>query len=199
MLSAGDNIRLDTVVPLRKCKLRKSGNRGVKSWYMLLFLCHAVVPGEVFYFPVLYSCLFSPMYSLEVLVCPSPSYLIISTSCVYFPQMVLSICICPCSLGRRSCPNWRSLSISGLVHEWGENEAWDGRADQGGVSSNVGAVPVRCGEERAEPWGEALDLTIHLCPNPHLWSRSVGSDRKNKVANTSGWNKLTLRGGWPQP
>ena len=39
------------------------------------------------------------------------------------------------------------------------------------VSSNEGAAPVRCGEEGAEPDGEAFSLLLHLCSNPHLWSQ----------------------------
>lgn len=59
----------------------------------------------------------------------------------------------------------------------GENEAGDRQADLGGGGSNVDAAPVRCGEERAEPQGEALNVLAHLRPNPQLWSRGVGSDR----------------------
>jgi len=45
------------------------------------------------------------------------------------------------------------------------------------ICSNAGAVPVRCGEEEAEPEGEAHDLQVHLHSNPILtsfgedWSR----------------------------
>ena len=33
---------------------------------------------------------------------------------------------------------------------------------------------------------KALFLLVDLCSNPHLWSRTVGSDQKNKIADTSG-------------
>ena len=47
-----------------------------------------------------------------------------------------------------------------------------------------------CGKERAEPEGKALNLQVNLRPNPHLLSWALGSDRKNKIANTSGRNEL---------
>ena len=39
------------------------------------------------------------------------------------------------------------------------------------IGSNEGAAPVRCGEEGAEPEGEAFKLLLHLCSNPHLCSQ----------------------------
>jgi len=68
----------------------------------------------------------------------------------------------------------------GLVHEWGLNGAENGQTDWCSVCSNAGAVPVHCGE------GEALELQVHLRSNLHLWSRALGSDRKNEIADTSG-------------
>ncbi|TWW69254.1 hypothetical protein D4764_18G0000600 [Takifugu flavidus] len=38
------------------------------------------------------------------------------------------------------------------------------------IRSNADSAPVRCGEERAEPKGEALDLPVDLRSYPHLWS-----------------------------
>jgi len=34
-----------------------------------------------------------------------------------------------------------------------------------------------------------LNLLVGLRPNPHLWSRTLGQDRKNEFANTSGQNE----------
>jgi len=67
------------------------------------------------------------------------------------------------------------------------------------VCSNAGTVPVRSGEEGAEQEGETLDLPVHLCSNPHLWSQALGSDRKNEIADTSGQNEFPPQGGWAQP
>ncbi|TWW53244.1 hypothetical protein D4764_0289930 [Takifugu flavidus] len=43
-------------------------------------------------------------------------------------------------------------------------ERGDRQADRCGVHSNAGSAPVRCGEERDEPKGEALDLPVDLRP-----------------------------------
>jgi len=53
--------------------------------------------------------------------------------------------------------------------------------------------------EGAEPEGKTLDLQVHLRSNPHLWSRALGSDRKNEIADTSGRNEFPPQGGWTQP
>ena len=55
------------------------------------------------------------------------------------------------------------------------------------------------GEERAEPKGEALNLLVSLCSYPHLWSWTLGRDRKNKIPDTSGWNEFPLQGGGALP
>ena len=55
------------------------------------------------------------------------------------------------------------------------------------------------GKEGAEPEGEALNLPVKLRSYPHLWSRAVGSDRKNEIANTSGRNGLPPQGVWALP
>jgi len=49
----------------------------------------------------------------------------------------------------------------------------------GVVSCSEGTAPVCCGKERAETEGEAFNLLVHLCFNPHLWSQHLGSDQKN--------------------
>ena len=51
--------------------------------------------------------------------------------------------------------------------------------------SYAGYAPVHRGEEGADPKGEALDLQVNLRSHPHLWSRTLGSDRKNEIADTS--------------
>nr|XP_020467224.1 A-kinase anchor protein 6-like [Monopterus albus] len=38
-------------------------------------------------------------------------------------------------------------------------------------------------------------LPVSLRSNPHPWSRAVGSDRKNKITNTSGQNEFPSQGG----
>ena len=46
---------------------------------------------------------------------------------------------------------------------------------------------------------EAVDLPVDLCSSLHRWSRAVGCDRKNEIANTSGRNELPLKGGGVSP
>lgn len=50
----------------------------------------------------------------------------------------------------------------------------DGQAVWGGVCADADAVADRCGEERAETQGEALDLPFCLHSNPHLWLLAGG-------------------------
>ncbi|MED6276673.1 hypothetical protein CHARACLAT_005410 [Characodon lateralis] len=65
---------------------------------------------------------------------------------------------------------WRGVPASsggvqeswGLVHELGENGAGDQQTDRCGCRSNGDSVPVRCGEDRAEPKSEALNLPVGL-------------------------------------
>jgi len=52
------------------------------------------------------------------------------------------------------------------------------------ISSNEGTAPVHCDEEGAELEEEAFNLLAHLCSNPQLWSRDLGSDSKNEVTDT---------------
>jgi len=63
----------------------------------------------------------------------------------------------------------------------------------------AGSAPTRRCEEEAEPEGEAIDLPVNLRSYPHLWSRVVGSDRKNEIANTSSRNGLPPQGVWALP
>lgn len=65
-----------------------------------------------------------------------------------------------------------SLSISGSWSRVRKTE----EMDQGGIGSNADTVLVCCGEERAEPQGKALNLLLHACPSPYLWSEAEGSD-----------------------
>ena len=66
--------------------------------------------------------------------------------------------------------------------------------DRCDVSSDGGSASACRGEEGAEPVGEALDLLVNLHSYPHLSSRTVGSDQKNEIADTSGRNGLPLQG-----
>ncbi|TWW60989.1 hypothetical protein D4764_05G0010790 [Takifugu flavidus] len=58
----------------------------------------------------------------------------------------------------------------GVVHERGKNGAGDRQVDRCGICSNADSALVHCGEERAEPKGEALDLPVDLHSYSHLWS-----------------------------
>ena len=49
------------------------------------------------------------------------------------------------------------------------------------------------------PEGKAFSLRGSLHPNSHLWSRTLGSDQKNKIVCTSSQNELPSQGGWAQP
>lgn len=42
------------------------------------------------------------------------------------------------------------------------------QADQCDVCSNADSPPIHCGEERAQPKGEALSLPVDLCFYSHL-------------------------------
>lgn len=50
-----------------------------------------------------------------------------------------------------------------------------------------------------EPKSKAVNLPVDLLPYPHLWSQAVGSDQKDKIANTSGGHEHSPKGGWPLP
>ena len=43
------------------------------------------------------------------------------------------------------------------------------------------------------------ELRVKLRSYPHLWSRAVGSDRKNEIVDTSGRNGLPTQGVWALP
>jgi len=61
-----------------------------------------------------------------------------------------------------------------------------GQTDWSLVSSNEGAAPVHYGEEGAKLAGDAFSLLALFRSNPHLWSRDLGNDRKNEVADAIG-------------
>ena len=56
-----------------------------------------------------------------------------------------------------------------------------------GKVSGIGSdsAPIRCGEQKAELKGEALNLPVDFRSYPHLWLLALGSDQKNKIAGTS--------------
>ena len=60
--------------------------------------------------------------------------------------------------------------------------------DWGSVYKPVNVVLVCHIKERTESEGEAVDLPVDLHFKHHLCSRALGSDRKNKITNTSGGN-----------
>lgn len=53
------------------------------------------------------------------------------------------------------------------------------------VSSDVDVVPGHCGEEGVEPENEAPNIAVDLWSTLDHWSYALGSDRKNKILNTS--------------
>lgn len=64
-----------------------------------------------------------------------------------------------------------------------------------GATSGVDAVLIHCGEDRTESQGEALNLSIYLYPNLHLWSlaKTKGHEYKRpKGVSSAG---LSLRDG----
>lgn len=52
-----------------------------------------------------------------------------------------------------------------------------------------------CGVDGAEQQGKALNLSAHLVPTPYVWSYSLGSEQKDKAADTSGPNEVSAEGG----
>lgn len=57
------------------------------------------------------------------------------------------------------------------------------------------AVPICCGEERAE-WE---NLLVDLRSYPHLCSQAVFGDQKNETPDASNDNEFHLQGVWDQP
>lgn len=55
------------------------------------------------------------------------------------------------------------------------------------------AILIHSGKERGESEGKALNFPFMLRFNPDLQLRAVGSDRVNKIADTSSSNKLSDR------
>ncbi|CAM1296041.1 Uncharacterised protein r2_g532 [Pycnogonum litorale] len=43
---------------------------------------------------------------------------------------------------------------------------------------------------------QARRFQISICSNPRLWSRTLGNDRKNAIANTSGQNGVSQKDLW---
>lgn len=48
------------------------------------------------------------------------------------------------------------------------------------------ASSVRCGEERTDHKGEAVDLLVDQCSFPRLWPWVLGTDQKNKIVDAGG-------------
>ena len=46
-------------------------------------------------------------------------------------------------------------------------------------------ILVCCGQQRAEPKDKGLCLPVDLGSYPHLWSPTVGSDRKKEIAEAA--------------
>ncbi|KAI3367296.1 hypothetical protein L3Q82_008348 [Scortum barcoo] len=89
---------------------------------------------------------------------------------------------------RSACLKRRSSSILGSCSRS------EGKMERE-IDRQIGAD--RCGEEGAESKGEALYLPVSLCSYCHLWSWTLGNDRKDKkTPDTSGRNELSPQGGW---
>jgi len=98
-----------------------------------------------------------------------------------------------CSLrdGRELLPPAKELKyLRVLLMSEGKMEREMDRRIGAASGKNAGAVQIRCGEEGAEPEGEALDLPVHLRSNPDLWSRALGSDQNKEITDTSGQNEF---------
>lgn len=68
-------------------------------------------------------------------------------------------------------------------------KAWSDRVDWCSISNNVDTGPNSCSEDGAELEGEALNLQVSLCSNPHLSSpQALGSDQNNEVCRAVGLN-----------
>ena len=94
---------------------------------------------------------------------------------------------CSPRVGNEILPQVEEFKYLGVLFtSEGQMEREIDGGDRCSVCSVAGSAPTcRC-EEEAEPEGEALYLLVNLRSHPHLWSRFVGSDRKNEIANTSG-------------
>lgn len=71
------------------------------------------------------------------------------------------------------------------LHEWGKEGLWDYKAEQCTFRNYVVSVQDSGGEERAELKGKSLH-SVCLHSHSHLWSWTLGSDRKDESADTSG-------------
>jgi len=108
--------------------------------------------------------------------------------------------IAPSRWGQSVYPKRRSSSISGSCSRL--RVRWSGRSSGGSVRLHRAPGVLQallhyifCCEEGAESEGKALNLPVGLRSNPHLWSRTLAHDRKNKIADTSGQNEtLTWSG-----
>lgn len=65
----------------------------------------------------------------------------------------------------------------------------DGHAVRGIVSGRC-CRRDGCDEDRVELQGEALDLPVCRCSDPHLCSRALVSDREDEVTDTGGHGHL---------
>ena len=95
--------------------------------------------------------------------------------------------------GRKSCPKWRSSGNSGCCSQVRGKMTGGSRPE---VNSQIGRL------QRCRLWPEPLQSRkswADLCSYPHLWSPALGSDRKMRIAGTSGWNEFPPQGGWALP
>ena len=53
------------------------------------------------------------------------------------------------------------------------------------ISCIEDTAPVLYGKEGVDLEGEAFNLLVRFCSYPHLWSRDLGSERKNEIPDIS--------------
>ncbi|MED6293057.1 hypothetical protein CHARACLAT_006874 [Characodon lateralis] len=76
--------------------------------------------------------------------------------------------------------------------------AGDGQMNLHFICSNVGAAPVCCGKERAQPKSKTLDFLVSLRSDPHPWSSDI--DHNQRTRSQIQVAKMTfLLCGWTQP
>lgn len=93
--------------------------------------------------------------------------------------------------GSLPCPGgWRDLVCEG------KDGAWDWQANWCNLHSSAVSLLDRGGKITTKSKGETHDLLVSLC---WLWSWTLRSEWKDKIADTSGRNKFPPWGCWANP
>lgn len=115
----------------------------------------------------------------------------------------------PCFSGGKWCvarsvwelvPQARKFKYLGVLFmrdEKMEQERWTGGLGRPLLKCRRFTGLLWC--SRVQPQGEAFDLLVCLRSDPHLWSWALGSDRMDKVADTSSRNEVRPQSdsAWP--